>query len=63
MALQIKFNNIGTIKIGKEGEEKFEYKIPDYDEWYSMTAIFAQGDDSVFSRFLTADQLKTRWHR
>ena len=40
--VQIKFNNIGTIKIGKENEEKFDYEIKDYDEWYSMTAIFAE---------------------
>ena len=40
--VQIKFNNIGTIKIGEEFQEKFEYKIEDYDEWYSMTAILAQ---------------------
>ena len=40
--IQIKFDNIGTIKIGEENKEKFEYKIKDYDEWYSMTAIFAE---------------------
>lgn len=45
--VQIKFDNIGTIKIGKEGEEKFEYRIKDYDEWYSMTAIFAQQEGKV----------------
>lgn len=40
--IQVKFNNLGTIKIGNEGEEKFEYKVQDYDEWYSLTAIFAE---------------------
>jgi len=40
--VQIKFNNIGTVKMGKEGEEKFEYKIKDYDEWYSITSIYSQ---------------------
>ena len=43
--VQIKFNNIGTIKIGKENQEKFDYKIKDYDEWYSMTAIFAEKEN------------------
>lgn len=42
--IQIKFNNIGTIKIGKEHQDKFDYKINDYDEWYSMTAILAEKD-------------------
>ena len=45
--VQIKFNNLGTIKIGKENQEKFEYKISDYDEWYSLTAIFAQSENKV----------------
>lgn len=45
--IQVKFDNIGTIKIGKENEEKFQYKINDYDEWYSMTAIFAQAENKV----------------
>lgn len=42
--IQVKFNNMGTIKIGKENQEKFEYKIKDYDEWFSLTAIFAEAE-------------------
>ena len=42
--VQVKFDNLGKIKIGKEHQEKFEYKIKDYDEWYSMTTIFAENE-------------------
>ena len=45
--IQIKFNNIGTIKIGKENQDKFDYKIKDYDEWYSLTAIFAESESKI----------------
>ena len=45
--IQIKFNNIGIIKMGREYEEKFEYQIKDYDEWYSMTAIFAEQESKT----------------
>lgn len=43
--IQVKFNNIGTIKIGKENQERFDYRVGDYDEWYSMTNIFAQAEN------------------
>ncbi|MBO5394579.1 MAG: hypothetical protein J6A28_01570 [Clostridia bacterium] len=39
--VQIKFSKKGEIVIWKENQEKFTYKIDDYDEWYSMTVIFA----------------------
>ena len=42
--VQIKFNNLGTVKIGKENQEKIDYKIEDYDEWYSLTSIFANAE-------------------
>lgn len=44
--VQIKFSKMGTIKIGKENEEKFEYEIQDYDEWYSLTHIFNEADEN-----------------
>ncbi len=42
--VQIKFSKTGTIKIGKENQEKFEYIIEDFDEWYSLTHIFNEAD-------------------
>ncbi len=44
--VQIKFDKIGTIKIGKEGQEKFDYIIEDYDEWYSLTHIFNESNET-----------------
>ena len=41
---QIKFAKKGEITIWKEGEEKFVFTIPDYDEWYSLTVIFAESE-------------------
>ncbi len=45
--VQIKFSKVGTIKIWKENQEKFDYIIEDYDEWYSMTHIFNEADEST----------------
>ena len=42
--VQIKFSKTGTIKLGREGQEKFNYEIEDYDEWYSLTHIFNEAD-------------------
>ncbi|MBQ8444361.1 MAG: hypothetical protein IJX25_03315 [Clostridia bacterium] len=39
---QIKFSKRGEIVLWQEGGEKFTYTIEDYDEWYSITVIFAE---------------------
>ncbi len=44
--IQVKFNKIGNIFIGKENEEKINYKIEEIDEWYSLTTIFAKAGDN-----------------
>ena len=43
--VQIKFNKTGTITIWQEHQERFEYKIVENDEWYSMTTIFTEKND------------------
>ena len=45
--VQVKFSKLGKITIWNEGEEKIEYEIKDYDEWYSMTKIFADAKDET----------------
>ena len=45
--VQIKFNKIGEITIWQENQDKFNYKIEDIDEWYSMTTIFAEAKDKA----------------
>ena len=44
--VQIKFSKVGNIKIGKENQEKIDYEIKDFDEWYSMTQIFSDADQT-----------------
>ncbi len=44
--VQIKFSKTGTIKIWKENQDKIEYNIEDFDEWYSLTHIFNEADSS-----------------
>ncbi len=44
--VQIKFSKVGTIKIWKENQEKFDYEIEDFDEWYSLTHIFNEADST-----------------
>ena len=45
--VQIKFSKLGKITIWNEGEEKIEYEIKDYDEWYSLTKIFADAKEET----------------
>lgn len=42
--VQIKFSKVGEIKIWKENQEKIDYTIDDFDEWYSLTHIFNEAD-------------------
>lgn len=49
--VQIKFSKVGTITIWQENQDKIEYKIEDYDEWYSLESIFSQPNQETFERY------------
>ena len=40
--IQVRFSRKGEITLWQEGGTKYFYQVPDYDEWYSMTVIFAE---------------------
>ncbi len=46
--IQIKFSKIGTITLWQENQEKFDYQIADYDEWFSLTSIFSEENQEKF---------------
>ncbi len=49
--VQIKFSKIGTITLWQENQEKFDYQITDYDEWFSLTSIFAEENKEDFATY------------
>lgn len=59
--VQVRFSQKGEIVLWKEGQNKITYNIPDYDEWYSLTSIFAQGQGKSGSeQFELYDAVKSK---
>lgn len=59
--VQVRFSQKGEIVVWKENQEKISYTIADYDEWYSLTTIFAQGEgEKGEEKFELYDDVKSK---